>query len=134
MKRPGASLAIFLLLIVGCATIETGNRMSLFDDTSRAYDSTIRWGSYEDAYGFKKLADSEADFPDFDQYRQIRITDYVPRKTIVSTDKSKVIRFVDIQYYRTRDVTIRVITDRQIWEYDDEADRWFLISNLPDLK
>jgi len=134
MNRTKAGLAVFALLIIGCATIETGNRMSLFDDTTRAYDNTLRWGSYEEAYGFKKLSDGDTNLPDFDRYRQIRMTDYIVKQTIVSEDKSKVIRFIDIQYYQTRDVTVRIASDRQIWEYNDQEDRWYLVSDLPDFK
>jgi hypothetical protein len=134
MNRWIAGLTVFALLMVACATIETGNRMSLFDDTTRAYDSLIRWGSFEQAQGFKKLSETDANLPDFDGYRQIRITDYVAKQSIVSPDKSKVIRFVDIQYYQLRDVTIRNLSDRQIWEYDDQEDRWYLISDLPVFK
>ena len=37
----------------------------------------------------------------------------------------------DFQYYRMRNVTVKTITDRQKWEYDEEQGRWFLQSDLP---
>ena len=134
MNRFRTNLCIIVLLIVGCASIESGNKISLFDTTSRGYDLAIRWGNYEEAYGFKKLSNSDANLPNFDDYRQVRVTDYLVKKTIVSPDKSKVLRFVDIQYYRMRDVTVKVISDRQIWKWDEDEGRWYLMSVLPDFK
>ena len=134
MKRLKSSMFIILLVIIGCASIETGNKVSLYDETARAYDTAIRWGNYEQAYGFKKLEKTDADLPEFDHYRQFRVTDYVVKNTIVSADKSKILRVVSIQYYRMRDVTVKVITDRQVWEYDENEDRWYLMSELPVLK
>ena len=134
MNRLKASMFIIVLVIIGCASIETGNKVSLYDETARAYDTAFRWGNYEQAYGFKKMTNTDPKLPDFDAYRQIRVTDYVVKNTIVSADKSKILRLVSIQYYRMRDVTVKVITDRQVWEYDENEDRWYLMSDLPELK
>ena len=114
---------VLVLLIFGCTQIKTGDRMTLFDDTSRAYDLAIRWGEYEDAFAFKKLSDKEDKLPDFDEYRQIRVTSYKVKKTIVDEKGlSKVLRIVEIQYYRMDNVTVKTFLDRQKWEYNDELD------------
>ena len=62
----------------------------------------------------------------------ILVTSYKVKKTIVDPESfSKVLRIVDIQYYRMNNVTVKTLVDRQKWEYDKEKDRWYLLSELP---
>ena len=124
---------VLMLLIMGCATSlekEKENWMK-FDETSRAYLIAIRWGEYEAAYAFKRLPDANTKVPDFHDMRDIRVTSYRVKQTIISKDEMIVMQLVDIQYYRMRNVTVRTITDRQKWEYDKERERWYLLSDLP---
>jgi hypothetical protein len=120
-----------LLLAMGCASMETGEKMSQFDQTSRAYLRAIRWGEFEAAYAFKKLMDSDQEMPDFENYKTVKVTNYKVKQTIISETKSKIIQIVDFQYYRMKDVTVRTIIDRQKWEYDEAQEKWFLQSDLP---
>lgn len=122
---------VFVLLVLGCASMKTGEKMSQFDETSRAYLRAIRWGEFEAAYAFKKLTDRDDVLPDFEEYRSVRVTNFKVKQTIISEDQLKIIQIVDFQYYRMKDVTVKTIIDRQKWEYDEEQDRWFLQSNLP---
>ena len=127
-------VCVLVLLIVACAGIETRKQMTLFDETSRAYGRAIRWGEYEEAFAFKRLAGQDEDLPDFSDYRQIRVTAYKVKKTRISEDFSKVLQLVDIQYYRMSNVTVKNLIDRQQWEYSEEEDRWYLTSELPDFE
>jgi hypothetical protein len=125
-------LFVLVLLIFGCAQVQKRDQMLLFDDTSRSYDLAIRWGEYEEAFAFKQLSDTDDKLPDFAEYRQVRVTSYKVKKTIVDEKSfSKVLRIVDIQYYRMSNVTVKNFIDRQKWEYNEELDRWYLISGLP---
>jgi hypothetical protein len=132
MGKLKCTVFVLVLLIVGCAKIEVQQQMSLFDETIRAYDRAIRWGEYEEAFAYKKLLDQDNKVPDFAEYRQIKVTAYKVKKTILDEESfSKVVRFVDIQYYRKSNVTVKTLIDRQKWEYNEEIDRWYLISGLP---
>ena len=122
---------VCILLILGCASMQTGEKMSQFDETSRAYLRAIRWGEFEAAFAFKKLSDREEELPDFENYRTVKVTNYKVKQTIISEDQSKIIQIVDFQYYRTKDVTVKNLIDRQKWEYDKEQEKWFLQSDLP---
>jgi hypothetical protein len=108
--------------------------MTLFDDTARAYLRALRWGDYEVAYAFKNSSGTDNKPPDFEDLRQIRVTAYDVKQTILSEDQSTIVRLVDFQYYRITNVTVKNLIDRQIWEYDKEANRWYLTSDLPDFK
>ena len=125
---------VLIFLIIGCAGIQTGKRMTLFDDTARAYLRAIRWGDYEAAFAFRNLQSADTKMPDFEDLRQIRVTAYNVKQTILSEDQLKVMRIVDFQYYRISNVTVKNLIDRQTWEYDKEANRWYLTSDLPDFK
>jgi hypothetical protein len=124
---------VLMLLIMGCATSldDEKENWKKFDETSRAYLIAIRWGEYEAAYAFKRIPDANTEVPDFNDMRDIRVTSYRVKQTIISKDEMLVMQLVDIQYYRMRDVTVRTITDRQKWEYDKERERWYLLSDLP---
>ena len=123
---------VLVLLVAGCAKMEINKQMTLYDETTRAYDRAFRWGEYEEAFSYKKLSDQDNKLPDFADYRQIRITAYKVKKTIVDEQGfAKVVRIVDIQYYRMNNVTVKTFVDRQKWEYNEEMDRWYLMSDLP---
>ncbi|MGD8962714.1 MAG: hypothetical protein PVF29_04300 [Desulfobacterales bacterium] len=123
---------VLVLLILGCASMKTGEKMSQFDETSRAYLRAIRWGEYEAAFSFKKLTARDEELPDFENYRTVKVTNYKVKQTIISKDRSKIIQIVDFQYYRMKDVIVKNLIDRQKWEYDPEQEKWFLQSNLPE--
>jgi hypothetical protein len=125
---------VLVFLIFGCAGIQTGKKMTLFDDTSRAYLRALRWGDYEAAYAFKNLQGTDIKMPDFENLGQIRVTAYKVKQTILSEDKSTIVSIVEFQYYRMTNVTVKTVIDQQKWEYDEEANRWYLTSDLPDFK
>jgi hypothetical protein len=134
MDKLKFSALVLFILIFGCASIQTGKKMTLFDETARAYLQALRWGDYETAYAFKKLPDPNDKMPDFQDLNQIRVTAYNVKQTILSEDKSTIVRIVDFQYYRISNVTVKNLIDRQKWEYDGEANRWYLTSEFPDFK
>ena len=119
---------VLMLLIMGCATSldDEKENWKKFDETSRAYLIAIRWGEYEAAYAFKRIPDANTEVPDFNDMKDIRVTSYRVKQTIISKDEMLVMQLVDIQYYRMRDVTVRTITDRQRWQYDKEKEIIFL--------
>jgi hypothetical protein len=129
--------ALFLVLLMfGCASLQTEKgKMALFDKTSRAYDRAIRWAQYEEAFAFKKPSGVNDELPDFEGYREVRVTALKVKQTIIDKGSlSKVLRIVDIQYYRMSNVTVKNLKNQQHWEYNDEENRWYLISNLPQFK
>ena len=106
--------------------------MNLYDKTSKAYDLSVRWGEWEDALSFLKRSDQDDALPDLEDYRQVRVTAVKVKNTIIDKQSLSIAqRVVDIQYYRMSNVTVKNLQDRQVWEYNEEEDRWYLISGLP---
>ena len=123
---------VLMLLLMGCAGL--GNKKEnweKFDQTSKAYLLALRWGEYEGAYGFRGHPNINDEKPDFQDLSDVKITSYKVKQTIVLENEMIVIQLVDFQYYRMRNVTVRTITDHQKWEYDEEKERWHLVSDLP---
>ena len=126
--------ALFLvLLIFGCAGLQPEkDKMLLFDKTTRAYDLAIRWAEYEDAFAFIKPSGQDDKLPDYEDYRQVRVTAVKVKNTIIDKKSLSIAqRIVDIQYYRMSNVTVKNLQDQQIWEYNEEEKRWYLVSGLP---
>jgi hypothetical protein len=123
---------VLVLLLTGCATLNMEkDNWEKFDQTSKAYLLSYRWGDYDMVYGFKKPPNINEQATDVRDFSDLRITSYKVKQTIMSEDETMVIQIVDFEYYRTRDITVRSITDRQKWEYDKEKERWYLISDIP---
>jgi hypothetical protein len=134
MEKSRWIAVVLLFLVFGCAGIQTGKKVTLFDDTARAYLRAIRWGDYEIAYAFKNPQNIDNKPPDFEDLHQIRVTAYNVKQTILSEDKSTILRVVDFQYYRISNVTVKNLVDLQKWEYNEEANRWYLTSEFPNFK
>lgn len=126
---------ILILLIAGCASLADEKESWMkFDEISRSYLLALRWGEYEAAYGFKKLPGANEKLPDFEDLKDVKVTFYRVKQTIISEDEMIVLQIVDLQYYRMRNVTVKTITDTQKWEYDQEKERWYLVSELPNFE
>lgn len=126
---------VLVLVLMGCAGLVTEKEsLRKFEETSKAYLLSLRWGEYETAYSFKRPPKDNDEAPDFEDLRDVRVTFSKVKQTAISEDKMTVIQIVDLQYYRMRNVTVKTIADRQQWEYDQEKKRWYLISDLPNFE
>ena len=123
---------VLMLMLMGCAGLDMEKEnWKKFDQTSNGYLLSYRWGDYDLIPGFRKPPDINEQAPDVQDLSDLRVTSYRVKQTIMSEDQTMVIQVVDFEYYRTRDVTLRNLTDRQRWEYDKEKERWYLTSDLP---
>ena len=124
--------SVLMVLFVGCAGLDLEKKnWKKFDQTSKAYLLSYRWGDYDLVYGFRKPPKINEEAPNVQDYSDLRVTSYKVKQTIMSEDETVVIQIVDFEYYRTRDITLRTLTDRQRWEYDEEKERWYLTSDMP---
>jgi len=117
MKKITSILLLsFFLLLSGCAG---NNKKSLsFESTMRAYEQVIRWGDLEKANEFLK---EPADFS-------------LERHESRTTTKDGLEQVVEIKYTKDASVVVRTLTDVQKWFYDEEEERWYLTSKIPEFK
>jgi hypothetical protein len=122
------------MLLVGCAKINDLTKLDAFDTTSQAYSHAIRWSEFDEAAIFIKSSDDKSLSPAPEVLKMIRVTDYAIRKTAVSEDQTKVFQVVEVSYYRNDRMVVKTIREKELWEWNSEAQKWELSSGLPDFK
>jgi hypothetical protein len=127
-------LALLLLLFTGCSTVDEKKKSMTLQSTIRAYESTIRWGDYETAYGFIKMDELEEPGPQPGDLKVFKVTSYSSTIIHVSEDGTEAQVVAEISYYNERSMSVVDMVDRQIWNYDMDVGKWYLSVPLPDFK
>jgi len=127
-------LTLLLLLFTGCSTVDEKKKSMTLQSTIRAYESTIRWGDFESAYGFIKLDEVEDPGPDPSELKAIKVTAYTSSVVSVSEDGTEAQVVAEISYYNERSMSVVDLVDRQTWRYDAVSEKWYLADPLPDFK
>jgi hypothetical protein len=126
-------LALLALLLAGCPQQTRDAR--LLDETLMLHAQAVRWGGFEQSLEFmdpRLLAERPPRKLDLERYRQVVISGYRPRgQPVMSGTTASYV--VDIEFYNRHTLATRSVVDRQIWRFDAEARRWWLVSPLPDL-
>jgi hypothetical protein len=122
-----------LLALSGC--FQAKNNALLLEDTLTNYASAIRWGNMEDALGFvdpETLKAHPVTKLDLERYHQVQITTYNDSPPVRINDL-EVRQVVEIGLVNTNTQAARSIIDKQTWRLDEKANRWWLVSGLPDI-
>ncbi len=131
MKKTLIISIITALSILGCAT--NSDRQFSLSQTLLTYEKAIRWGEFEQLLNFRK-ASEESDLALLGGYDNIRVSGYKVKRRPPSSDKFQTNIDVEISYFKTHDNRINTIIDKQIWQYDEENNRWYITSPLPVFK
>jgi hypothetical protein len=129
-------VALLVLVLAACGAGHMGNTKQR-DSVLRGYASAVRWSEFDTAWGFvdpkfrtaHPLSDVERE-----RYKQIEVTGYTIKEEILSPDELKMDRVIEIRLISRHTQVERVIVDRQHWEFDPVAKRWWLMSGLPDIE
>ncbi len=125
--------AIALLALAGCFPAK--NDALLLDDTLANYATAIRWGNIEDALSFvdpEVLKAHPVTRLDLERYHQVQISTYNDQPPVRVNDL-EVRQVVEIGLVNTNTQAARSIIDKQVWRLDEKANRWWLMSGLPDI-
>ena len=134
MKGLKFYIALLTLLISGCASVDKLTKMDKFEQTSNGYELAIRWSDFDMAGSFVKDKFDPQLGPQIENLKQFSVTDYKVKTFVPSKDKTKVLIVADVQYFKKNGLILKNYSHRQIWEYDQEQERWFLTSGLPKLE
>lgn len=136
MKLNSRWVVIFLacLVLSACAA---GRQETDLEETTKQYGVLIRWNEIGQATNFvhpDALPEANRLQFELDRFDQVRITGY--DITAVAPDQEGVVyrQTVAIRIYNKHTAVERTIIDQQLWEYDAENERWWLMSGLPDLR
>jgi len=126
-------LLLGMVVLAGCAALESKSRMEQLDSLTRGYAKALAWSDFEVAYTATKAA-QQAPLPDAAALKDIKITSYEPAAPLVEQDGKTVKRVARIRYVHTSRMTERSLTTEEEWKYSDEAERWFLQSGFPQFR
>jgi hypothetical protein len=124
----------FSILAVSCASVNEMKTKDKFEQAADSYELAIRWSDFDMASSFLKNQQDPGIASQIENLKQFKVTSYTVKRFIPSADKSQVLIFAEVQYFKKNGLIINNITHRQLWEYDKEKESWFLTSGLPDLK
>jgi hypothetical protein len=134
------------LLLAGCGTVEKDKRALGLQAATSGYQSSLRWGYFETAYGYVHPDQRKGkDLPEM--YKNLRLTGYdVVQPPLVTGEEPRTAKgkgrkepteatqVVAIEYLHEDRQVIKTLTDRQIWRYDPKLESWWLDSGLPKFK
>ncbi|VAW98479.1 hypothetical protein MNBD_GAMMA23-1513 [hydrothermal vent metagenome] len=125
------AIAFSALSLTSCSTIP--DELDSLDKTLVAYERAIRWRNYNGARALQVKPMKVSDFRR-QRLKELRITSYKTIEKVIAPDYSKAELLVDIRYYYDKSAIERVLTDRQVWLYNEKSNRWQLDSSFPDFK
>jgi hypothetical protein len=125
---------LLLLLVAGCASVTEMKKMDKFEQVSHAYELAIRWSDFEMASSFIKDQQDPALAAQIEHLKQYKVTSYEVKRFLPSAEKSQVLVFADVQYFKKDGLIVKNFSHRQLWQFDPDQENWFLTSGLPDFK
>ncbi|RJQ64994.1 MAG: hypothetical protein C4530_01240 [Desulfobacteraceae bacterium] len=131
MKRKAALFIVFGIVIAGCATLSDMNRMDRFNRTANGYRLAIRWSDFDAAENYAGNPGHGDDGRRAETPKDVQVISYEVRDIVLSPDLSKVHQAVEIRYYRLNRMIEKTIRIDESWEYDSDAQRWFLKEGFP---
>ena len=134
MTNLKAYLIWLTLLMIGCASVSEMRRIDQFEQIAHTYELAIRWSDFERASAFLEDQENPALPAQIQHLKQYQVTSYEVTQFLPSADKSQVIVFANVQYFKKSGLIVKNYSHRQLWKYDPEKSNWFLVSGLPDLK
>lgn len=134
-KKPVRLLALLLIGLMLSACSSLGSQRNPRDQILYSYVSAVRWSDFDTALNFVdpavRLANPISDL-ERERYKQFQVAGY-DVKSGSEPAEGLYEQVVEIRLVNRNTQTERIITDRQLWRWDPEAKRWWLMSGLPDL-
>ena len=126
-------LAVSLVLVIGCASIER-KQLDILEQRTDNYENALRWGNYEIARAFIKKSAADQLPVEIESLKQIRVTSYKLLDRNVFESKEAAEQKVEIRFYNIDSLIEKTIIDNQTWILDKDLENWFLSSGLPDFQ
>ncbi len=126
-------LLFLVVVLAGCQSLQEKRMQRSLENTLRQYEASVRWGYLEQIYDFlqPELA-KNAVIPD--NLSNIRVTGYERIRRPSNIDEHNITQTVVIRYvYQDRQVEKQII-DRQLWEFNEEAETWSRANPIPEFQ
>lgn len=128
-------LVLIGLVIVLTACAEASTRNTNLDLTLIRYEKALRWSGVAQTNQFRKEPINFSS-QQLAMFKKIKVTGYDIIQTSYRDDKLKqlqVIQLVEVRYVNEDTQIERKFSEQQVWEWDDEASRWWLVSPFPQI-
>ena len=135
LPRPTARLLLSLFAVIMLTACSGARRDSKIELLLISYESTIRWGDFDSAWEVvdpKYREKNPQSSTDWERYKQIRVAGYRTDGPN-AIDDNTVGQVVEVEVINVHTQVPRTIVDKQIWKWDEEAERWWLTTGLPDI-
>jgi len=133
-RRPAPLLLFALLALFLAACTSKGDNIKL-DSALFQYAGAVRFSDIERAYEFvhpRQRAEKPMSSLDWNRFAQVQFTGYLV-KLKEPAGEGEVRQLVEIRLINRHTQAERIITARELWKWDDETKRWWLMSGLPDI-
>ena len=128
-----------ILVTLGLAALLTAcpktKEESALSDTLLEYDTIIRWAQWDAAVDFvapEYLNEHPVTRLDLDRLRLFKVTQYTVRSAAPVDEGKGLMQEVEIKMFNKNRARELSVIDQQYWKYDEERERWYLHSGLPD--
>ncbi len=108
--------------------------MEKFEKVSHTYELAIRWSDFEMASSFIKDQEDPDLAAQIEHLKQYQVTSYEVKRFLPSAEKSHILVFADVQYFKKDGLIVKNFSHRQVWQYDKDKEIYYLTSGLPELK
>ena len=132
-------LILRTMILLGLTALLTACPKSKEDqdlsDTLVKYDTIIRWAQWDAAIDFlapEYQEENPVSRLELDRLRLFRTTQYTVRSAVPVDDGKGLIQVVEIRMFNKNRARELSVIDEQYWKFDEERERWFLHSGLPD--
>ena len=135
-RRPILILVLIALipLLAGCAA--DARKEELLNLSLEGYGASLRWGDFRSALNY---VDPE-ERPDparinfvLQRFDQIRVTSYRDLDGGPGVEPNTIMQTAEIRLINKHTAVERTIIDRQVWRWDEVAERWWLTTGLPNI-
>ncbi|MFM8330793.1 MAG: hypothetical protein ACKN9T_03810 [Candidatus Methylumidiphilus sp.] len=121
------SAALLALLASACTS---GSLQAVRnEDTLNGYASAIRWGEFEKAQDFQNPAHRAR--LDLAWLKNIHIASYNVLYKKEERDSHVLEQTVEIRYFNEQIMVEKILTDRQIWHFYEDRNKYMLETDLP---
>ena len=127
MKIKLLGLIILASLLLSCSSGPIG--VAKMEDRLSAYGAAIRWGEFEKAMDFQNPAHRTR--LDDAWLKNIHVSSYNPLYRKEVEGSNIVEQKVEIRYFIEPFGVEKVLTDRQLWRFDEDKGKWMLETDLP---
>lgn len=133
MRKLTVILIVIVLALAGCAN--ASKKSKSLDATLYAYAGAIRWGEFERAWEMvdpKVRNEHPLSDLEWSRFAQVQITSYKVQASGPTAD-GDLTQVAQIGVVSKLSQAERVVTAQELWHWDNEAKRWWLVSGFPDI-